>query len=188
MVRVLFVCLANVCRSPIAEAIFKDMIRQKGLDGLVECDSAGTFDEEYSTFPLAQVNTVLGKYGLQTHHKARKVSPADYKIYDYILAMDSLNLSDVQEMMPKNLETKPVMRLVRDFDKHKDSRNVEDPYYGQEDDFEATYEVLVQALEPFMKYLIPQHGLVPNLKIKQKQKIHTDQKEHWDVSSIRHFN
>jgi protein-tyrosine phosphatase len=188
MVRILFVCLANVCRSPMAEAIFKDIIRQNGLDKQVECDSAGTFDEEHSDFPLAQVNKVLMKHGIQSHHKARKLNPSDYQIYDYILAMDSLNLADVQELMPKNLETKPVMRLVRDFDKHKDSNDVEDPYYGQEDDFEATYEILYKSLTAFMAYLIPQHGLVPSQRIKEKEKIHTTEENTWKVSSLKHFN
>ena len=98
MVRVLFVCLGNICRSPMAEAVFLHKVRAAGLEDRIEADSAGTGHWHVGHPPHHGTRDMLNRSGIEYAHKARLVTPADLEAFDYILTMDNANLRDVQAL------------------------------------------------------------------------------------------
>ncbi|QRG68385.1 low molecular weight protein-tyrosine-phosphatase [Brevibacillus choshinensis] len=126
MTRVLFVCLGNICRSPMAEAVFRNLVIQKGLSEQISIDSAGIGGWHAGERPHAGTQKVLDEKGIAHDTlRARQISPDDFTSYDYVVCMDEENLSALQRMAPSG---KKVYRLL-DFAAGIAEQNVEDPYY-----------------------------------------------------------
>ncbi len=140
--RVLFVCSGNICRSPLAEAIFKSLAREAGLGDLV-IDSAGThgFHEGEPADP--RTRRVGRKHGLNVDSIARPVVDEDFDRFDLIIAMDRGHRREL--MARAGGRRSATIRLMREFDPEAADQDVADPYYGGEDGFEAMYSALMPA-------------------------------------------
>lgn len=138
-IRVLFVCLGNICRSPMAEAVMRDMVGKEGLDHLIEVDSAGTGDWHIGNPPHRGTRDQLDRYGISYEGiRARQIGSKDFQDFDYIIAMDDDNVRELKRIagsgggsVAKLLDLVPDARL----------RNVPDPYFTG--NFDETYELVV---------------------------------------------
>ncbi len=173
MVKVLFVCLGNICRSPLAEGIFNKILKEKGLDTKIACDSAGTANYHVGDKPDKQAVRVAKQNGVILTHRGRQVSIADFDSFDYILTMDNDNFKNVKALEKKAQDatatTKAKIYLAREFDnlyddEIDDSENekawdVADPYLGEDEDFQECHDTLERCCVEFLKYLVKAHKL-----------------------------
>ncbi len=144
--RILFVCLGNICRSPTAEGAMRTLVREAGLQEQIEIDSAGTGSWHVGSAPDERATAAAAGRGVVLDGSARRVRLEDFDDFDLILAMDSANLSDLRELAPDGAGRAKV-RLLREFDPASDGTgdlDVPDPYYGDGDGFERVLD-LVQA-------------------------------------------
>jgi protein-tyrosine phosphatase len=150
-IRVLFVCLGNICRSPLAEAIFKDQVRKKGLERFIEADSCGT--SNYHIGDTADPRTIANatKNGIAIDHCGRQLSAADFENFDFILAMDESNLQNIRRL-PNSERYADKIRLMRDFDP-SGKGEVPDPYHGGEEGFQHVYDILYRTIANFIRQL-----------------------------------
>ena len=152
MIKVLFVCLGNICRSPMAQFVLKDMINKKGLSNLFEIDSRGT--ESYNEMCHAGIyygtRDILKEKGIPfVEHYSKVIRKRDYEYFDYILVMDDSNIEDVQSLIGLDVDNK-IHRLL-DFTKHP--RNIKDPWYTG--NFEECYKDIVEGCKAFLEFLKP---------------------------------
>ncbi len=139
MVRVLFVCLGNICRSPMAEAIFRSLIKEEGLAGKIEVDSAGTGNWHVGKPPHEGTQSILTKNNISFEGmKARQVQTEDVTAFDYVIAMDAENLGNLRKLAGYT-KTGFIGRLL-DFVPESEILDVPDPYYTG--NFEETYELV----------------------------------------------
>ncbi len=143
MIRVLFVCLGNICRSPMAEALFRDLVKKEGLTDIIKIDSAGTGDWHIGNPPHQGTREILKKYQISDEGlKARKMTSADLS-FDYIIGMDSENIKNIKKLgtLPLNVKVKRLLDFVED----KQEMDVPDPYYSG--NFEEVYELVKEGTE-----------------------------------------
>ena len=144
MLRVLFVCMGNICRSPSAEGVFLQRVAESGLAQSIEVRSAGTHDyhvggpaDPRSAETAARRNIDLSK------HRANQVSEQDFETYDYILAMDRVNLKHLLQICPAKHKHK--VRLFLEYAHGSDTDEVPDPYYGGPSGFERVLDLIEMA-------------------------------------------
>ena len=144
MVKVLFVCLGNICRSPTAEGVFTALIHREGLSDLVSIDSAGTGAWHVGDQPdrRAQAAAKTRGYDLSTQ-RARQIKETDFWNFDYVIAMDSQNHSDLSMMAPTSVQDR--IRMFLSFAAEKRIRDVPDPYYGGPDGFDHVLDLVEAA-------------------------------------------
>lgn len=162
MINVLFVCLGNICRSPLAEGTFRALVEQKKLSEKISCDSAGTHGYHIGALPDRRSRRIANDYGITLTHQARKLSSDDFANFDYIVAMDESNLEFIQTQSYRSTGFYPEegrVFLYRDFDQQADSQNVPDPYYEDMAAFEQVYQIVNRCGESFLEYLIKEHNL-----------------------------
>ncbi|PTQ69930.1 low molecular weight protein-tyrosine-phosphatase [Pseudomonas sp. GV071] len=141
--RVLFVCLGNICRSPSAEGVFRQQLLQAGLDGLVEVDSAGTGPWHVGKPADSRASAAALQRGYDLSAlRGRQVSKADFERFDLILAMDHSNFADLKALQPANSRAELDLYLRR---YQLDEDEVPDPYYGGADGFEHVLDLLESA-------------------------------------------
>ena len=149
MKRILFVCLGNICRSPAAEGVLRAKARARGIDVYIE--SAGTGGWHAGDPPDARMMRAAASRGYDlSHQRARKVSDADFFEFDYLLAMDLANHTDLLELAPPNRECD--IRLFLDFT-DGEIRETPDPYYGGEQGFENALDLIEAGADAFLDYL-----------------------------------
>lgn len=133
---VLFVCLGNICRSPLAEAALRDEAERLGID--VEVDSAGTGDWHIGHPPDRRAVAVAKRNGIDISSlRARRVTPEDFRRFDHVVAMDAQNLADLEAMRPQDGKTE--LSLLLDHVEGRRGETVADPYYGEDDQFDLTW-------------------------------------------------
>ncbi len=158
MIRILFVCLGNICRSPLAEAQFNDLVGKKGLSEYFNAESAGTASYHVGKAPDERSVKVALDNQIVVSHLGRQLCNEDFYHYNYILVMDSANYYDVMEVLPQN-SLSEVMYL-RSFDKDANgARDVPDPYYGSTTDFELVFSYIAGSVDGFLEFLISKHKI-----------------------------
>lgn len=143
-IRVLFVCMGNICRSPTAEGVFKHLVAQRGMVGQVISDSAGTHDYHVGAAPdpRAQAAALRRGYDLSAL-RARQVTPDDFQRFDYVLAMDEANRNALLPLCPDQYRSR--LRLFLEFAQDVVVREVPDPYYGGAQGFEEVLDLVENA-------------------------------------------
>lgn len=149
--RVLFVCLGNICRSPLAEAIFLHKVEKKGVADLFEVDSCGTSNYNVGDGPDPRTLSNAIRNGVRMEHIARQIVYRDVEYYDRIVVMDSKNYHNVTAFSDPAHHPKVVM--MRAFDP-EGTGDVPDPYYGGEEDFQRVFEMLDRAVDVFIDRLL----------------------------------
>ncbi|MUV38671.1 Protein-tyrosine-phosphatase [Lentibacillus sp. JNUCC-1] len=157
MVRVIFVCLGNICRSPMAEAVFRDMLEKEGLEKQVVVDSAGTGNWHAGKPPHEGTRHILDQKGISyAGMKARMFEPADWHSFDYIITMDSSNMNDLDKVQPADDEGVTVAKLM-DFVPDAEDKDVPDPYFTG--NFEQTYALVQAGCFELIKHIKAKHKL-----------------------------
>jgi protein-tyrosine phosphatase len=149
---VLFVCLGNICRSPLAEGVFRHLVRERGLDSTYHIDSAGTGGWHAGDPPDARSADVAQRNGVKLEGVARQVSPRDFERFDWIIAMDRENLTALESLRRRSGGSAR-LQLMRDFDPEPEDGEVPDPYYGGPDGFDHVYRMVRRSAEAMLDRL-----------------------------------
>jgi protein-tyrosine phosphatase len=145
MRKILFVCHGNICRSPIAEAIFNYKLNEKGLINSYKSDSCGTANHHAGLPPDHRTLQNALKNGIPISHAARQLTDHDLDYFDLILAMDNSNYHHILRL-PTATGNHHKIKLMRDFDPHERGE-VPDPYYGGDEDFQEVFQILDRSIE-----------------------------------------
>lgn len=149
--RVLFVCLGNICRSPLAEAIFVHKVSARGVAHHFVADSCGTSNYNVGDGPDPRTHSNARRNGVAVNHVARQLMKEDFERFDHILVMDSQNHQNVLAVSDPAHHHKVVM--MRSFDPDGPG-DVPDPYWGKEEDFQEVFEILDRSVEQFLARLL----------------------------------
>ena len=152
MRRLLFVCLGNIIRSPLAEQLFTDLARQAGVAENYSVDSAGTGDWHSGESPDPRMVETAAKHGLTLGGTARQVRREDLEKFDLILAMDEDNRAALLGMA-RTPSDRAKIRMLREFDPERGALEVPDPWYGGQDGFEQTYQIIERSVRGLLETL-----------------------------------
>lgn len=164
-IRVLFVCLGNICRSPLAEGVFRHLADESGAGRRFHVDSAGTGAWHVGEAPDPRSQKVARKHGIELNgQRARRIGPDDLVDFDVVVAMDRDNLDRVETL--RDAQGAPArVHLLREFDPEAgtdDDLEVPDPYYGGRDGFDRIYEIIHRSCRALLDELLengrPEHG------------------------------
>ena len=154
MTRILFVCLGNICRSPTAEGVMRSLLREEGLENVVEVESAGTGDWHVGDPPDRRATAAAHARGIVLEGAARQVARADFDDFDLILAADRRNLRELSALAPADARAR--LHLLREFDPAAPGApdlDVPDPYYGGDDGFEQVIDLIEAACRGLLEQL-----------------------------------
>ena len=156
-VRVCFVCLGNICRSPTAEGAMRRLLEDEQLAAEVQIDSAGTGDWHLGEPPDARSRTAGKRRGIDLSGRARRVVERDFEDFDYIVAMDRSNRNDLLQLAP-NEAAKSKVVLFRNYDPEAPrDADVPDPYYGEGDGFERVLDICEAACRGLLRHIRENH-------------------------------
>lgn len=148
-----FVCLGNICRSPLAEGVFQALINNKGLENQIVIHSAGTGHWHVGSPPDARMQATAREKGIQLTSRAQQIQAGDIRRFDLILAMDQSNLEAMEYLCSPEMAAKKI-RLFRSFDPEvDDDLDVPDPYYGRDDGFEHVFQIVHRTCPPILEYI-----------------------------------
>jgi len=157
-VKVLFVCMGNICRSPTAEAVFRDLVKDRGFEDRFEIDSAGTHGYHVGHPPDQRTQqAALARNIPMDSIRSRKVEMGDFARFDYVIPMDFDNHSFLSDISPEQHSHK--IRLMMSFAHETDVTEVPDPYYGGSDGFELVLDLLQESAEGLLNHCIQTHRL-----------------------------
>ena len=149
MIKVMFVCLGNICRSPMAEFVLKDLVRKKGLENEFYIESSATsFEEIGNDVHYGTVRKLTSLGVLVEHRRARRITKEDYLKFDYIIGMEERNIQNIIRIVGEDKEGK-ICKLL---DFTKNSRDISDPYYTG--NFDKTYEDILEGCEAFLERIL----------------------------------
>ncbi len=149
---VLFVCLGNICRSPLAEGVFRREARLAGRRNSFPADSAGTASYHVGKPADPRALAVAAKHGVPMTGVARRIERRDFERFDWIVAMDASNLRALERHRPRGSPAE--LALMRDYDDERPGADVPDPYYGGPEDFERVYQILERSCRGFLAALV----------------------------------
>lgn len=159
MVKVLFVCLGNICRSPLAEAIFNHKINSLGLNTKFSCDSCGTSDYHIGELPDERTIACAQRNAIPINHRARQINRVDIREFQYIIAMDQSNKRNINSLITRYKLNHQHVYLMREFHPSPDEIEVPDPYYGGDASFDEVFDILTESIDHFMDHLKNEHKL-----------------------------
>lgn len=163
MIKIIFVCLGNICRSPIAESTFKNIVDSRNLGSFFEIESAGTAGYHIGENPDRRAIQVLMNHNIETKHLGNKLDKNDLEYYDHIVVMDESNFEFVHDFYHKTFKKPPSANklfLIRDHDPEvKGVHSVPDPYYDTIKEFEEVYQMLFRSNEKLLDHLIDIHNI-----------------------------
>ena len=158
-VRVCFVCLGNICRSPTAEATMRQLLAEARLTAHIEIDSAGTGGWHVGEPPDRRARAAAKRRGINVWGQARKVITRDFEYFDYVIAMDRSNRHDLWRLAPHDAG-KSKIELLRNFDPDSPREaDVPDPYYGGGDGFERVLDICEAACRGLLQHIRDNHHL-----------------------------
>lgn len=140
--RILFVCLGNICRSPAAEGVLRDMALRSGMEERVEIDSAGTYSSHAGQLPDTRMRAAALARGYVLTHHARPIRESDFFDFDIIVAMDDNNYHNLFRLAPTIESREKIFRMSEFFTRHKEWTHVPDPYYEGHEGFELVLDML----------------------------------------------
>ena len=144
--RILFVCLGNICRSPMAEGVFRRVAEEAGLLHLFDVDSAGMGDWHRGQPPDQRAQEAALRRGVDISAlSARKIEPEDFEAFDVVMAMDGSNIADLEDIVPHAARGK--IRRFLDYAPHLGTEDVPDPYYGGVEGFDHALDLIEAAAE-----------------------------------------
>jgi protein-tyrosine phosphatase len=150
--KVLFCCMANICRSPMAEGVFRRMVEDAGLADRVLIDSAGTHAEVVDSPPDARAQKVMAERGIDISGlRSRRITRTDFEQFDHILVMDNQNLDSLRFVCPRTQSRK--LKLLLDFAPEMKIQDIPDPFRGDESRFERVLELVEAAGRGLLKHV-----------------------------------
>ena len=153
----MFVCLGNICRSPLAEAVFAQRVKEQNLEGKLEVESCGTAAYHIGEKPDPRTITVAQHHHIPIDHRAQQLKKEHFNTFDYLIVMDESNASNAKEIEPANATS--IMYKLRDFDTENEGSDVADPWFGDEDGFEVCYQTVDRCVDEFLHFLVKKHNL-----------------------------
>jgi protein-tyrosine phosphatase len=157
---VLFVCLGNICRSPLAEGVFRQLVEAEGLSDRFEIDSAGTSSYHVGDPPDARTTEVAARRGVRLEHAARQLSPADLSRYHYVVAMDNSNLGKIRRLSDRSADGRVDVTLLRAYEPEGGGDlEVPDPYFGGPDGFEDVHDMVERACRGLLAHIRATNGV-----------------------------
>ncbi|MFP4062368.1 MAG: low molecular weight protein-tyrosine-phosphatase [Halochromatium sp.] len=155
-IRVLFVCMGNICRSPTAQGVFTKLVIEEGLSHLIEIDSAGTHAYHVGEPPDPRARETAQRRGIDlSRQRARRAIAEDFERFDYVLAMDEANHRALSALCPPGFEER--LRLFMDYAPQLEQREVPDPYYGGSNGFEAVFDMVDAAARGLLDAIRREH-------------------------------
>jgi len=156
MVKVLFVCMGNICRSPTAHGVFRALVEREGLSDVIDIDSAGTHAYHVGNPPDRRAQATAQERGIDLSDLvARRVTSEDFHLFDYVVAMDQDNYMSLSEICPEQHIDK--IQLFMDFASQMRTREVPDPYYGGPSGFERVFDLVEAASEGLLMEIRQRH-------------------------------
>ena len=153
--KILFVCLGNICRSPAAEGIFNQKIKERDLENFFVVDSAGTGSWHVGNLPDQRMRTTALKRGIELTSRARQIDENDLYEFDYILVMDKDNLEAVKSLTKDEINPlNSKIKLILSYSKNYKLDEVPDPYYGGQDGFDKVLDLLDDAMDGLIDSLM----------------------------------
>jgi len=157
-VKVLFVCMGNICRSPTAQGVFCKLVDEAGLGQLIEIDSAGTHAYHVGEAPDRRAQQTARRRGIDlSEQRARRVELEDLYYFDYILVMDQENYHAMSAICPEGQGLERRISLLLDFAPHLRTREVPDPYYGGANGFESVFDMVEEAAAGLLEDIRRKH-------------------------------
>jgi len=151
--RICFVCMGNICRSPLAEGVFKHLIQQAKLSDHFQIESAAIGSWHVGEAPDTRAQRTAQAHGIRLDSAAQQFQPKDFSRFDAVLALDSEIAADLHRLAP-TLQDRQKIRLLREYDplaQEGGDLDVPDPYYGRQEDFERAYEMIERSCEELLK-------------------------------------
>lgn len=154
-IKILFVCLGNICRSPAAEGIMREIVEEKGDSRRFILDSAGLYGGHAGELPDKRMRVHASRRGYSLTHRSRPVRPGDFEEYDLIIGMDDANISGLRALAPTLQDERKIMRMTDFSRRHPYYDHVPDPYYEGADGFELVLDLLEDACDGLYDSLRP---------------------------------
>lgn len=150
---ILFVCLGNICRSPAAEEIMRQVALRAGFGGRLRTDSAGTYGGHAGELPDERMRGAAAARGYRLTHRSRRIAERDFEDFDMIVVMDDMNYEAVHRLAPSRMAAEKIFRMRDFFSRHSDWSHVPDPYYEGHDGFRLVLDLLEDGCEGILEYV-----------------------------------
>jgi protein-tyrosine phosphatase len=159
-IHVVFVCLGNICRSPAAQGVFEELLKQNGLTSAISVDSCGTAAFNIGKSPdTRSVQAALKRGYCIDHQIARQIDDSDYERADYVVAMDRMNLTNIVAWAPAGYSGE--LKLLMDYCGNAGNTQIPDPYYGDDSAFDLVIAQIENAAAGLLTYICAKHDLKP---------------------------
>ncbi|MEG1915873.1 MAG: low molecular weight protein-tyrosine-phosphatase [Muribaculaceae bacterium] len=144
-VKILFVCLGNICRSPAAQGVMESMIKLRGMEGDIIVDSAGTYGGHAGSMPDKRMQIHAQRRGYELIHESRRITAKDFAEMDLIICMDRSNIITLQGLAANIDEARKIVPIAKYFRQHPNNDHIPDPYYEGAEGFEIVLDLLEDA-------------------------------------------